>query len=322
MKRFLISSLIIIAALPLIVSSCGDGSEMPSGPTGNSNANTPSHMDGVSFVPTETGEYSYEYANRMEMPAITGNNCVFVTHIASRYENDEVNLGTQVNYSVLYDKTRNHSRWIAYRFDKATSRVQTGRKDYSERPQYPRDPLLKKENALPDDLGFSGYDHGHLCASAERYFSAEANKQTFYMTDMSPQTGSFNQSYWTIYEKFLYSIARDGRTAPDTLYVVKGGTITEDKIINSFTSGSYRIPVPKYYFVACLAFKGGAYSAIGFWVEHKTPASRGTDQQELLKHAVSIDELERLTGFDFFCNLPDKAEKIIEGSYSPSWWGL
>ena len=320
MKKSLFQYL-LIAALPLIVSSCGDEPDIPTGPVGNLNANTAKRMDGVAFVPTEVGDYSYNYISRMEMPAITGNNCVFVTHVASRYESNEVNLGTQVNYSVLYDKTRNHSRWIAYRFDKATSRVQTGRKDYSEKPQYPRDPLLKKDNALPDDLGFSGYDHGHLCASAERYFSAEANKQTFYMTDMSPQTGNFNQNYWTIYEKFIYSFARDGRIAPDTLYVVKGGTITEDKVINRFTSGGYTIPVPKYYFVACLAVKGGAYSAIGFWVEHKVPSWR-SEKEELRKHAVPIDVLEQKTGFDFFCNLPDKAESIVESNYDLAWWGI
>lgn len=305
---------ILIVALPLIVSSCGDEADIPTGPTGNLNANTSERMDGVAFVPTEVGDFSYNYISRMEMPAISGADCVFVTHLTTDYQ------GKQVNYSVLYDRNHHHSRWVAYRLDKVTSFVQVGRKDYSEKPQYPVDPLCK-EWSLPDDLSFSGYDHGHLCASAERYYSEQANKQTFYMTDMSPQTGDFNQNYWTIYEKFLYSLARDNRTSPDTLYVVKGGTLTEGKTINRFTVRGYNVTVPKYYFIACLAVKGGAYSAIGFWVEHKVPSWR-SDKEELRKHAVSIDVLEQKTGFDFFCNLPDKAESLVESNYDLAWWGI
>ncbi len=314
MKLFRKLFYILIAAAPFVMVACGDDDNDDNlvDTSGNRNANYSDTMEGVTFSNTEVGTASLLYVDRLEMPHITGRNTIFVTHVTTDYK------GEQVNYSVLYDRSHYHSRWVAYRFDTATSASHVGRKDYNIKPQYPEDPLCKGWS-LPDDLGFAGYDHGHLCASAERYYSRQANDQTFYMTDMSPQIGDFNAGYWTTFEKFLYSTARNKTSAPEILYVVKGGTLNEGQTLGSFEKNGYRVTIPKYYFIACLAQTANTYRAIGFWVEHKL---YGTKDANLRAHAVSIDELERLTGIDFFCNLPDAAEDAVEQSYDFSAWGL
>ena len=83
------------------------------------------------------------------------------------------------------------TEWVAFRFDNAMREKQVARKDYSIRPQYPKDPLCTVTTS--NDASFSGYDHGHLCASADRLCSRLSNDQTFYMSNMSPQMGDFNQ---------------------------------------------------------------------------------------------------------------------------------
>ena len=48
-------------------------------------------------------------------------------------------------------------------------------------------------------------------------------------------------------------------------------------------------------------------SAIGFWMPHKD--LRGKSYSD---YAVSVDQVEQWTGFDFFVNLPDGIEAIAE----------
>jgi endonuclease G len=106
-----------------------------------------------------------------------------------------------------------------------------------------------------------------------------------------------------------------------TLYVCKGGTIDKSEHILQYLTdkivGKNKIPVPKYFFVAIFGKKGTTYKAVGFWMEH---LANYESQISLSIYAKSIDELEELTGIDFFCNLPDNIEDAVEKSYSPSDW--
>ena len=167
-----------------------------------------------------------------------------------------------------------------------------------------------------DPYKYNGYDHGHIIASADRAYSfnKRANTQTFYMTNMQPQINGFNAKVWANMEA---QVRRwNNNSFRDTLYVVKGGTIDRwDQIITTIGSGQNKIPVPKYFFMALLCKKKtnntnsttGGYRALGFWIQHKSNVST-----DLSPYVVNIDELERLTGIDFFCNLPDQYEQIVE----------
>lgn len=155
-------------------------------------------------------------------------------------------------------------------------------------------------------------------ASADRLFSREANDQTFYMGNMSPQLSSFNQKYWTGLESLVQDLGRNPSFA-DTLYVVKGGTLTPLSSFGYAANG--KMPVPHHYFMALLKVKNGIYSSIGFWVEHKNYGKNGVPR-EMGKHAVSISALEKLTGINFFHNLPDAVEQRVEQTLTLSSWTL
>lgn len=91
---------------------------------------------------------------------------------------------------------------MAYRFDNVTRRQNTSR---AEGSSYPQDPDCR--SSLPANaFAATGYDHGHICASADRLYSSQANEQTFYMTNMSPQIPNFNRGYWRGYESFVQSL--------------------------------------------------------------------------------------------------------------------
>lgn len=252
------------------------------------------------------------------MPQLTGGDGeLFIVHrtAPTTAQGDSV-----VNYAYAYDIERFHSRWVAFRFDGNTRPRLVGRKDYSIRPKYPIDPKLPQRYALASDLTFNGYDHGHLCASADRLYSREANDQTFYMSNMSPQIGKFNQEYWTAFENHVQDLGRDSGFA-DTLYVVKGGTITEEKGLLGYLSSAH-VPIPKYYYMALLKVKNGVYTGIGFLVEHKNYGVKG-NKAHVRSHAVSIKALEAATGLNFFHNLDDKVESVVESAApTASSWRL
>ncbi len=251
-------------------------------------------------------------AQRLEVPALRPGN-LLISHWS--VENGD----SVMTYCLEYDYSKFHSRWVAFRFDATTRAKKVGRKDYSIKPQYPGDPNLDSNTGLKSDALYgSGYNHGHLCASADRLYSRTANDNTFYMTNMSPQLSKFNSPYWSTLENHVQDKGRSASFA-DTLYVCKGGTISSGLTL-SFVAGG-KMPVPKYYFMALLRVKNGTYSSIGFLMEHKNYGFNPSPST-FRQHAMSIDELEEFTGIDFFHNLPDIIETASETRCDLSSWGL
>ena len=217
-----------------------------------------------------------------------------------------------INYSVEWDCTKRSQRWSCYQMF-AANRVQATSRYYSDTNQYPMDPNLPSQYYFDvDPFRGSGYDHGHICPSADRLYSSEANIQTFYLTNMQPQRHVFNAGIWEKMEEKLRSWMSTGSKTEDTLYVCKGGTIdavpgvTDNPIRETLQNG---LIVPRYFFMALLRKQKSGYKALAFWVEH-TDDDRTNDP--LGNYVISVRELERLTGIDFFCNLPDNIEEKVE----------
>ena len=256
---------------------------------------------------------------RLEMPHTKGGSSVIIVHkclLNSRTSE------TGVNYTVEWDAAIRAQRWSCYQMYESlregnTSRYYANTKKGEE--QYPHDENLAYEYQLPSDPYWgSGYDHGHICPSADRLSSFEANYQTFFLTNMQPQVNAFNANVWANMEGMVRSWNRN--QFRDTLYVCKGGTIdNKDNIMRYIGNGASKIPVPKYFFMAILCKNTQGYKALAFWIEHKA----GTDDGNALKqYAISIDELEEKTGIDFFCNLPDDIEDTVEKNVYLNSWGF
>ena len=265
-------------------------------------------VDDVSPIPLT------RYTARMETPALMPGN-LFVEH--STLERDD----SLVNFMLEYSPEHYMPRWVAFRFDSRNRATVANRKSYSIKPQFPADPDLGSYG-LKSDAAFNGFQHGHLCASNDRRYSREANDQTFYMSNVMPQSGDFNKIQWVYFESFVQTLGRS-ETFADTLYVVKGGTL--DNIRQNITVDGHVVPVPKYYWMALLRVKGSNYAAIAFWVEHRDnyPELTATEIHPMIReYSVTIDQLETLTGINFFPNLPDDIERTVEASFSAAAWGL
>ncbi|MCI6294982.1 MAG: DNA/RNA non-specific endonuclease [Bacteroidales bacterium] len=264
------------------------------------------------------GTPSKEITERMETPQVlTNGSTVLLSHFTQEGGKDVL------CYSVEYDKAKLHSRWVAFRFDGNTRARTVSRSDepFADDPDLP-------DNLKIGTNGFGyNYNRGHLCASSDRLYSRNANTVTFYMSNMSPQLGSFNQAYWITLENLVQKLGRDN-TFADTLYVVKGGTVKDNQIKEWLTRpNGKKVAVPQYYFMALLKVKNGVYSSIAFWMEHKDYGYDFNNQaplSDIAGDALSVNELEEKTGINFFPNLTKikQKEESIEAQFTPSNWKM
>lgn len=254
---------------------------------------------------------------RMETPQVLNDGTtLLISHSTTESSGRKV-----MAYCLEYVKNASHSRWVAFRFDGDTRGKDVSRSD----EPFADDPNLSSELKIGSSGFGREYNRGHLCASADRLYSREANEMTFYMTNMSPQLGSFNQSYWVTLEGLVQKLGRDVSFA-DTLYVVKGGTVKNGQTNGSITRDNGRkVAIPKYYFMALLKIKNGSYSSIAFWMEHKEYGYTYENKAPLSvirEDAVTVNQLEELTGINFFPNLPDSQEEKIESQLLPANWKM
>lgn len=247
--------------------------------------------------------------------------------------------GIGLNYTVQWDCNRRAQTWVAFAWTQTNSSKGWNRDSWSnttwQGKHWSADPF-QADPAVPEDCRTelsdykgSGYDRGHMCASEDRICSQNVNGQTFYLTNMQPQVNAFNAGVWQKMESQLRTWRDNVIAAGGEMYVCKGGTIDKVNIdgvwqtavlaanpVTGKTNEKLRMPVPKYFFMAVMVKNpGGTYYGMAFWAEHK--ADKSTN---LKPYMISIDKLEELTGYDFFCNLPDYIEEPAEKTLNTSLW--
>jgi endonuclease G, mitochondrial len=254
----------------------------------------------------------YKVASLLEFPRLkTDGNNIVISHSTNEYG---------VNYSVEWDCNKKAQRWSCYEMYNTNS-VTNWNRNYWDDTEWNGDPF-QEDTSIPAQYRTTlamyrgtGYNRGHMCPSADRLENKEANEQTFYLSNMQPQLYSLNGGIWEVMENQVRTWNK--ASFRDTLYVVKGGTIDQSDQIKGYTSTG--LLIPKYFFMAILCKNKEGYKALAFWVEHQT-TDHSTDK--LINYVISIDDLERNTGIDFFCNLPDYIENQVEAKTYPASWGL
>lgn len=154
-----------------------------------------------------------------------------------------------------------------------------------------------------------GYQRGHMCPTADNKWSYKAQKEAFLMTNICPQNGSLNQKDW----KYLEEACRDWAKRYGKIYIVAGPIFTSKK---SKRVGEHRVAVPDAFFKVILR-KGTSLKntkAIGFIYPNK-----GT-HHGMSYYVCSVDDVEKVTGLDFFSPLPDNVESKIEAKGNLADW--
>lgn len=242
----------------------------------------------------------------LELPALNDSELGYFSH------SFKMNGKTYRNYSFGWSQKDMVAVWVAYPLCKMYSNGSVKRADAEV---WALDPHLGNDSSAPFG-GYGGdYDRGHQLPFADRKCCLEAAKQTFYGTNMTPQDNGLNTGVWEAFE----SKVRSWAASSDTTYVVTGCTL--DKPLG-YTTDSYgkKMTVPSGYFKAILKYSKsstfGQWNAAGFYYKHES----GAKQQ-----MMSIDQLEEMTGIDFFVNLSakigaDQAVRLEAAIPSTSVW--
>lgn len=204
-------------------------------------------------------------------------------------------------YSLCFDKKFKESRWVAYELTASETESKYERAD-----KFSKDPLLKYAMAKDIDYKRSGYDKGHLAPAADMSWNEQVMLESFFYSNVAPQTPGFNRGIW----KRLEELVRNWAVEYGSVYVVTGPVLSDDLP----TIGLDRIPVPSLFYKVILEYNSSGVKGIGFVLPNEKSENR------LDAYAVTIDSVEHLTGIDFFYKLDDQQENIIESNLNLKSW--
>ncbi|MBR1933818.1 MAG: DNA/RNA non-specific endonuclease [Prevotella sp.] len=204
-------------------------------------------------------------------------------------------------YTVSYNKDLKIPNWVAWHLtaEHAIGTVERF-KGYIEDEDVP------KPRATNEDYRGSGWSHGHMCPAGDNKWDEQAMRETFLLTNMCPQDRSLNSGLWNRIEMDCRKWAQKY----GSLYIVCGPLFYNKQ---HETIGVNKVVVPEAFFKVILCMQGKP-KAIGFVVKNNA----GTKKKD--QYVNTIDEVERITGIDFFPALPDSIENKVEGYANINDW--
>lgn len=168
------------------------------------------------------------------------------------------------------------------------------------------DPEVRGVKVVTKDYSNSGYDRGHMAPAADMKWSEQAMRESFYMTNICPQIRNLNAGDW----KELEELCRTWANHFGKIYICCGPIVGN----NPKRIGENGVAVPDAFFKVILAFENQTPQAIAFLMAHKP------GNNPLKSYAMSVEDMEIVTGIDFFTHLPDSLEQIVESDLKLKSW--
>ena len=210
----------------------------------------------------------------------------------------------RMGYTVSYNKDTRLPNWVAWHLtaDRLIGSAKRPQKAFHE------DMDVAEPRATDWDYYNSRYDRGHMCPAGDNKWSKVAMLESFLFTNICPQNGSLNRGDWNELENMCRKWAKEY----GDIYIVCGPILYSGK---HKTIGKNKVVVPEAFFkvVLCMA---NTPKAIGFIYKNAAGNRPKGD------YVNTVDEVERITGIDFFPALPDKVENKIEAVANTGDWGI
>ena len=204
-------------------------------------------------------------------------------------------------YILSYNKDTKIPNWVAWHL---TSNHIDG--IYKRINTYYEDKDVPAPRAMDSDYRGSGWTHGHMCPAGDNKWDLKAMQESNILTNICPQNGQLNSGFWNSLEQDCRKWAQKY----GDVHIVCGPILLNCK---HETIGENGVVVPEAFFKVILCLKGKP-KAIGFVVKN----DEGTKRRS--QFINSVDEVERITGIDFFPKLPDEIENVVEASANLDDW--
>lgn len=208
-------------------------------------------------------------------------------------------------YTVSYNSDYRVANWVAYQL--------TGQEAKSKRAErsnkFVRDPQVRGASAENGDYTRTGYDRGHLAPAGDMKWSTKAMRESFYLSNITPQKPGLNRGIWKDLEEQCRLWAMDSGAV-----LVATGPVLSGELKRL---GKNRVAIPKrFYKVLCMRWNG-RYEAVGFLFDN-----RDYDDTPLPSLMIPVDSVERVTQIDFFPSLPDEVEAPMEAVVHAEAWSF
>jgi endonuclease G, mitochondrial len=206
-------------------------------------------------------------------------------------------------YALSYSRDNGGPNWVSWHLD--TSWLGST----------PRQDDFRADTTLPTgwyrvqatDYSGSGFDRGHMCPSADRTVTVTANSSTFLMTNMIPQLPANNQGVWANLESYSRTLVSQG----NELYIISGGHGLQFFIANG------HVAVPAQTWKVIIVLPVGSNDVSRVTTSTRTIAvvvpNSGSINSDWRTYRVSVDQVEAITGYDFFSNVSSGIQAVIEG---------
>lgn len=229
--------------------------------------------------------------------------------VEERFYLPETDFPTEVvhhtHFSLGYLESEEQAAWVAYRLTVAELNLpRVPRYDHFD-PDY----SVSSGSAFHRDYTGSGFTRGHLVPAADMAFDSASMRQTFLMSNISPQRRAFNNGIW----RELEEQTRDWVRRNKELYIVSGPIFRPDHE----RIGQNRVGVPDAFYKVLLDVKDPEWKGIAFVIPNEI------SEEPLTSFACSIDSVEAMTHIDFFSHLLEPGEETkLEKVYDISLWPI
>lgn len=208
-------------------------------------------------------------------------------------------------YALSYNRDKGEPNWVSWHLDTNWLGSASRQNDYRADPAVP----AGWYQVQGTDYQNSGYDRGHMCPSGDRTRSVPDNSATFLMTNFIPQASANNQGPWNDLEIYCRSLV----TAGNELYIISGGAGSLGTIAN----GHVNVPSQTWKVIIVLSAASGD-DAARVTTSTRTIAvimpNSSAVNPDWRTARVSVDQVESLTGYDFFSNVAPATQAVIEST--------
>ena len=209
----------------------------------------------------------------------------------------------RTGYTASYNRQWKLPNWVCYELVRSELQGSASRSN-----RFVSDPDVEGTPADTRDYTRSGYDRGHMAPAADMKWSEQAMEESFLLSNICPQAPGLNRGRW----KELEELVREWAQRDSALLIACGPIVSK----TPKTIGRHRVAVPSRYFKVVAAPYASRPRGIAFLFDNND------EQPSLRALALPIDSVEKLTGIDFFYNLPDSIETPMESNLWIETWNL
>lgn len=201
-------------------------------------------------------------------------------------------------FTLSYLEKHEQPEWVSYKLSPQFLKGNTSRTD-----NFRADNKVSTGSAQLVDYKGSGYDRGHLVPAGDMKYSYLSMSETFFLSNISPQNPSFNRGGW----KKLESLVR-GWASEKEIHIVTAGVLED----NLNRIGYNRVSVPLYFYK--VIYSPSTNQMIGFVMPNKKINA------DLKTYVKTVDQVEDITGIDFFYDIQDDVENKLESIVNLKLW--